>query len=94
VRIGWRTVQRVFGNSHPKLPALFIEDGNTHAQRAEIDPRHYTHVCFSLTENGRSYRLRILAERPTIAVVRPLYLEVWLPKRSNLPLWQKAAFDE
>ena len=57
VRVGGGAVQRILGGRRAQLAAFLVEDGDAHAQRAEVDSCHYTHVatsffCHSLHPNS------------------------------------------
>jgi hypothetical protein len=36
-------MERILSRRHAELAAFFVEDGDAHAQRAEVDSCHYTH---------------------------------------------------
>ena len=50
--VGGRTVQRILGDGRAELAAELVEDGDAHAQRAEVNACHYTHGGFSLLYFG------------------------------------------
>ena len=52
LRVGGRAAQRVLCYGGAELAAELVEDGDTHAQRAEVDACHYAHGCFSLVFFG------------------------------------------
>ena len=51
--VGGRGVQRVLCDGGAQLAAKFVEDGDAHAERAEVDPCHYAHGGFSLVRREK-----------------------------------------
>jgi hypothetical protein len=44
-------MQRILGDGASQLALFLVEDGDAHAQRAEVDPCHYAHGTF-LSSDG------------------------------------------